>query len=245
MPTEWAGHAAGPANPIGPLQLIVPRDVRRIDNQAGVFIVAGLPQIFDQYVAPGWHTRFRQHTGLTFEDPVLGIRTHIVLPPDDALHAMLVEVRAAVADCGCGPGAENCVVPPAVFTNPLDPRTYERLLTCWLTEFLAMHAGRSEPPGLRAAFTDLAQFHARLHSAAYVNRLPDKFSRSLHRLRDAFGRLCSETFRDPPVSVRNVIKAAYVNQMTGDGDDVTALLEALNEIAPCGGRVARQLMRPN
>jgi hypothetical protein len=51
MGKEYTRHGAGEGNPIGSLQLVVPYGVPRIDNRAGVFVVAGLSQIFDQYVA--------------------------------------------------------------------------------------------------------------------------------------------------------------------------------------------------
>ena len=123
MPTEYARFCAGEGNPIGPLQLVVPHGVQRIDNQAGVFVIAGLPQIFDQYVAFGWDTRFRQHTGLVFEDPVLGIGAQTIYPSDDPLRGVLAEVRSASVDCGCRPGTTPCAVSPAVFTDPFDPST--------------------------------------------------------------------------------------------------------------------------
>ena len=234
MPKEYVRQTAREGNPIGPLQLVVPRDVPRIHNQAGVFVVAGLPQIFDQYVALGWETRFRQHNGLRFEDPVLGISAHTIYPLDDPLRAVLAEVRAAVVDCGCGPGARPCAIPPAVFTDPFDPKTYENLLICWLNEFHAKRAARRDSPRLRAALADLARFHASLHSGAYVRRLPNIVSRSLNRLRGAFERLYFQTSRGEPVTIRDAIETSYVNQMLGDRDHVAVLMEALNEIAPCG-----------
>jgi hypothetical protein len=232
MRTEYAGHTAGEDNPVGPLQLVVPPGVPRIDNQAGVFVVAGLPQIFDQYVAFGWDTRFRQHSGLTFEDPVLEITAQTVYPPADPLRAALTEARATVAACGCGPGAGPCAVPPAVFTDPLDPKTYESLLVSWLNELRAERAGRPQPPEMRAVLSDLARFHASLHSAVYVGRLPNMISRSLNRLRDAFETLYFQTSWEQPVSLRHAIEKSYINQMTGNVEHRAALLEALNEVAP-------------
>jgi hypothetical protein len=158
-PKEYANHAAGEDNPIGPLQLVVPRGVLRIDNQAGVFIVAGLPQIFDQYVASGWHTRFQQHTGLRFEDPVLGVREEVIYPQTDPLLKELPEVLQSVLDCRCGRGDTPCDAPPAVFTDPLDAETYERLLNCWLNQFLAGQTDRHKPSRLLAALSNLARFH--------------------------------------------------------------------------------------
>ncbi|HEV8582283.1 MAG TPA: FRG domain-containing protein [Thermoanaerobaculia bacterium] len=236
MPTEYTRFSAGEGNPIGPLQIVVPQGVLRIDNQAGVFVIAGLPQIFDQYVAFGWDTRFRQHTGLRFEDPVLGISADTIYPPEDPLRATLAEVRAAAVDCGCGPGTMPCAVSPAVFTDPFDPKTYEGLLTCWLEEFLGERAGDSEPAGLRAALADLAGFHARLHAPDYAGRLPNIVSRSLNRLRDAFEALCFQASRGEPLSLRGAVEKTYVNQMFGSGDQVAVLLEALNETL---GREAR------
>jgi hypothetical protein len=229
MPSEYNRFTAGEGNPIGPLQLVVPHGVQRIENQAGVFVIAGLPQIFDQYVAFGWGTRFRQHTGLLFEDPVLGIRADTIYPPDDPLRRVLAELRAAAVDCGCGPGTKPCAVSPAVFTNPFEPKTYEGLLTCWLNEFQAERVGESEPAGVREALAGLARFHARLHAPDYASRLPNIVSRSLNRLRDAFETLYFQASRNEPVPLWGAIKKSYVNHMLWTGDHVTVLLEALSE----------------
>jgi len=229
MPSEYNRLTAGAGNPIGPLQLVVPRGVLRIDNQAGVFVIAGLPQIFDQCVAFGWETRFRQHTGLVFEDPALGISRRTIYPPDDPLRGVLAEVRAAAVDCGCGSGTKLCAVSPAVFTDPFEPTTYEGLLTCWLNEFQADRVGESGRVGVREASADLARFHARLHSPAYAGRLPNVVSRSLNRLRDAFETLYFQASWGEPASLRQAIKKSYVNHMLWAEDHVTVLLEALNE----------------
>ena len=231
MGKEYTRHAAGEGNPIGSLQFVVPHGVPRIDNQAGVFVVAGLPQIFDQYVAFGWDTRFRQHTGLRFEDPVLGISEHIIYPPDDPLRGMLAEVRAVV-DWECASEPKPCAVPPAVFTDPFDPKTYERLLSCWLNEFEVGRTGSAGLLEVRAAFSRLARFHARLHSASYVGRLPNIVSRSLNRLRDAFETLYFQASRAEPVLFLDAVKKSYVNQMLWDKDHVATLMDALNEGPP-------------
>lgn len=232
MPTEYASHTAGEGNPIGRLQLVVPPGISRIENQKGVFIVAGLPQIFEQYVAFGRDMRFHQHSGLTFEDPVLGIGASTIYPPDDPLRATLAGIRATVAPCGCGPAARPCAIPPTVFSDPLDPKTYEALLSAWLIEFHAGRGDRPEPAQVRAALPDLARFHASLHSPAYVGRLPSIVSRSLNRLRGAFENLYFQDRHGEPVSVRNAVKDSYVNQMGGSPEHVPVLLEALDAVAP-------------
>ncbi len=229
-PSEYAAICAGKGNPIGPLQLVVPRGVERIDNQAGVFVIAGLPQIFHQYVGFGWDTRFRQHTGLVFEDPVLGIGAQTIYPPDDPLRSVLAEVRSASVDCGCETGTTPCAVSSAVFTDPFDPSTYESLLACWLTEFLTARAHDFEPVYLRDAFADLARFHARLQSPDYADRLPLPSSRSLNRLRATFDKLASHALQDAPISLRIAVESTYVNQTAGNRDHITVLREALNEI---------------
>jgi hypothetical protein len=228
MPTEYARHAMGDDNPIGPLQLVVPPNVLRIDNQAGVFVVAGLPQIFDQYVAFGWESRFKQHTGLRFEDPALGVTAQRIYPPDDPLWKVLADVPATAVDCGCEAAEESCRVPPAVFTDPFDPITYERLLICWLEEAQAERSGHSELPGARIVLAGIARFHARLHFAAYADRLPSLVSRSLNRLRDAFEVLYFAMLEGRTVSVRNAVAGSYLRQMQGRPEHAV-LLEALNE----------------
>jgi hypothetical protein len=170
---------------------------------------------------------------LRFEDPVLGISEHIIYPPDDPLRGMLAEVRAAVVDCGCASEARQRAVPLAVFTDPFDPKTYERLLVCWLNEFEAQRAGSSKLLEARAAIADLARFHARLHSPSYARRLPNIVSRSLNRLRDAFETFYFQASRGEPVSFLDAVKKSYVNQTLWDGDHVAVLMEALNERAPC------------
>ena len=230
---EYIGHTVGAANPVGSLQLVVPDAVPRIDNQAGVFVVAGLPQIFDQYVAFGRDTRFRQHDGLRFEDPLLGISAHSIYPPDDPLRDVLAEALAEVTDCGCGPASRPCAVPSAVFTDPFYPKTYEVLLTCWLNEFPAERPGDSKLLKLRAALVDLARFHARLHSPAYVGRLPNIVSRSLNGLRDAFEALYFQALRGEPVSVRDAVRKSYVNHVLWDEGHVAVLSEGLNQTPPC------------
>lgn len=230
MPSEYNRFTAGEGNPIGPLQLVVPQGIQRIENQAGVFAIAGLPQIFDQYVSFGWDTRFRQHTGLVFEDPVLGISGDAIYPLDDPLRSVLAEVRAAAESCGCGPGMKQCSVSPAVFTDPFDPKTYEVLLACWLNEFQTEWGGESKHAGIQEAMAGLARFHARLHVPYYASRLPNIVSRSLNRLQQAFEILCLQPSLKEPVSLREAIKKSYVNQMLGSEDHITVLLEALNEM---------------
>lgn len=229
---EYARHSVGENNPIGPLQLRVPKGIPRIDNQFGVFIEAGKPQFFDQYVAFGKEdTRFRQHNGLRFEDPVLGITAHTMYPPDDQLREKLLEVRNA-ADCQCGPSTRPCTIPPAVFIDPLDPKTYEDVLTCWLEFQTKKKVGRPEPQGVRAALVDLARFHALLHSPAYVGRLPDVTSRSLNRLHRAFDKLYHQSESGEPVLIREAVLQQYIYNQPLNEDHQAVLLEALNEIAP-------------
>ena len=112
MPTEYARFSAGEGNPIGPLQLVVPHGVQRIDNQAGVFVIAGLPQIFDQYVAFGWDTRFRQHTGLVFEDPVLGIGAQTIYPSDDPLRGCSRRFDRRPSTAAAGPARRGAPYRP-------------------------------------------------------------------------------------------------------------------------------------
>ncbi|MGB9277132.1 MAG: FRG domain-containing protein [Terrimicrobiaceae bacterium] len=125
------------------------------------------------------------------------------------------------------------IMPLAVFTDPFDPKTYERLLVCWLNEFEAQRAGSSKLLEARAAIADLARFHARLHSPSYAGRLPNIVSRSLNRLRDAFETFYFQASRGEPVSFLDAVKKSYVNQTLWDGDHVAVLMEALNERAPC------------
>jgi hypothetical protein len=225
--TEYATITAGEDNPIGPLQLVVPPGVQRIENQAGVFVLAGLPQIFDQYVPRGWDHRFRQYSGLRFEDPVLGITADTIYPPNDPIKLVLSDVKAGIKDCGCGPSGRPCEIPPTVFTDPFAASTYERLLNCWLDEYTAVHLGDPDPTDVRAALADLARFHARLQSPEFASRLPDMLSRSLNRLREAFESLYFMASEGLPVSAANAIRDTYIAAMSDDAEHERVLEEAL------------------
>lgn len=232
MPTEFGSHSAGTGNPIGALQLVVPPGVPRIDHQAGVFIVAPHPELFAQYVAFGWDTRFRQFTDLVFEDPVLGINKDTIYPPEDPFRATLAEIRGSVTDCGCA-GSGTCKVPASLFADPSDPKTYEELLTCWRNEGQANYPDRPESPEVRTLLADLAQFHALLHSAPYVARLPSIVCRSLNRLHGAFDNLHFAALQGQPASLPDAVTRSYIPYASGNQEQTNALFEALDEIVPC------------
>lgn len=232
---EWKHRTTGEGNPIGPLQLVVPPCVKRIDNQAGVFIIAAHPWFLEQYVPFGRETRFQQFTDLTFEDPMLGITRNTIYPSADPFLAMLPEIRATVANCGCALDARACDVPPPLFTDPVSPKTYQDLLTCWLNELQADRAHLPDPIKTRAALPELAQFHAVLQTPEYVARLTDKVSRSLNRLRDALVNLyVAEALDSNPISFEDAVRGSYFNQMTGDREHLAVLQEVLNKVVPRG-----------
>ena len=231
MTTEYAGHTAGKSNPIGELQFAVPPGVLRIENQSGVFVVAGLPQIFSQYVAFGWDTRFYQHTGEVFEDPVMGIGPATIYPPDDPLRQTLAELRTAFAGGKEAPDVADAAVPDAVFSSPYDPQTYQALLSAWLDAYRETRF-EPTPPGMEEVIPDLAGFHALLHSPRYASRLPVMVSRSLNRLRMAFDTIYFTASRGELPSVRRAIERAYVEH----GYHPEVLREALDEIIPYTGQ---------
>jgi hypothetical protein len=232
MPTEYAGHTVGKNNPIGTLQFAVPPGVLRIENQSGVFVMAGLPQIFGQYIAFGWDTRFHQHTGEVFEDPVMGIGPNTIYPPDDPLRQTLAEIKKDIASGAEPSDVNDAIVPDAVFSSPFDPRTYQALLGAWLD---AYRENGIEPtsPDVEALFPDLARFHALLQSPRYASRLPILVSRSLNRLRTAFETIFFAAARGQPPSARRAIEECYVEHIY----HVEVLREALNETMPNTGRV--------
>jgi hypothetical protein len=224
MTTEYAGHAAGKSNPIGGLQFAVPPRIPRIENQSGVFILAGLPQIFSQYVAFGWDTRFHQHTGEVFEDPVMGIGPATIYPPDDPLRLTLAELKQAYSNRTPSPNAADAIVPDAVFSSPYHPRTYQALLGAWLDDYRETRF-EPTPPGVEELLPDLARFHALLHSPRFASRLPNIVSRSLNRLRSAFDAIYFAASRGSQPSARHEIEEAYMEHCSHH----PALYEALNE----------------
>jgi hypothetical protein len=227
MPTEYAGHAAGKSNPIGGLQFAVPPRVPRIENQSGVFVVAGLPQIFSQYVAFGWDTRFHQHTGEVFEDSAMGIGPATIYPTGDPLRRTLEEFKKTQISGGEAPDAADAVVPSAVFSSPFDPGTYRALLGAWLEDKRETRL-EPTPPRVEEVLPDLARFHALLHSPRYASRLPVMVSRSLNRLRTAFDGIYFTASRGERPSTRHQIEQAYIEHAFHH--DV--LREALNETIP-------------
>ncbi len=234
MTNEYEGLTAGKSNPIGALQLAVPPGILRIDHQSGVFVTAGLPQIFDQYVAFGGDTLFLQHTGEVFEDPIMGITRDRIYPPDDPLRQILRELKAALNGAAEPPDTPDSMVPPAVFSDPYDPRTYEALLDAWLE---VRDGARSEPtpsdgertsPSVREGLRDLARYHALLHTPRYASRLPIMVSRSLNRLESAFDTLRLAELHGRTPSARDAIESAYIQHYFHH----EVLREALNEMLP-------------
>jgi hypothetical protein len=224
--SEYADHTVGRGNPIGPLQLTVPQGVQRIDNQAGVFVTAGLPQFFNQYVAFGEGTRFHQHDGLVFEDALLGVSRARIYPPDDPLRQTLLEIKAADADRSEGTEIDDAIVPAAVVSDPDNSQTYHDLLTAWLNA-AEIRRSESSSASVRATLRLLADFHALLHSPRYVGRLPEIMSRSLNRLRTAFHYIdqAKSNGRDP--SARAAIERSYLQHYDFHRE---VLCEALQEV---------------
>ena len=94
-----------------------------------------MPQLFDQYVAFGADTRFRQRDGLVFEDPALGVTTATIYPPDDPYRKTMAEVRRAFDAPSFAAADDGAGVPAAVYTNPWNDETYIALLQAWLSEY--------------------------------------------------------------------------------------------------------------
>jgi hypothetical protein len=231
-PKEFNRLADGPLQPIGSLQLVVPSDVPRIDNQAGVFVAATHPEIFEQYVAFGWETRFRQHTGLRFEDPLLSICEDTIYPREDPVRAGLIGLHDTATTCRCRHDDTRCHVPHAVFSDPLAPQTYESLILQWLGTSIVGGTPDSKIEHLRSAASDLARFHARLQTRPYAGRMPDILSRSIHRLRATVNILCGMALDGQPVSLREAIWKAYIEQFPVSDPHAMLLWEALNDLVP-------------
>lgn len=230
--SEWEQRAAGSQNPVGALRLVVPPGVLRIDNQAGVFVVAAHPVFFGQAVPFGWESRFKQVSKLTFEDPLLGISEDTMYPPNDPFLAVLPEIRASVGNCECAAGGQVCSIPPTLFADPAARDAYQNLLTCWLNNLEARHTDFVDPIVTRAALPELARFHALLQTSQYVGRLTDVTSRSFSRLRDALVEMyAAETLQKSPISVVNAVRASYFNHMAEDQEHLIVLQEALNSVA--------------
>jgi len=148
---------------------------------------------------------------------------------------MLPEIRAAVANCGCAAGGRACDVPPPLFADPVTPKFYQDLLTCWLNGLQADHTDLPDPAKTRATLPELARFHAVLQTPEYVARLTDKVSRSLHRLRDALEELyAAEALYNKPISFEDTVRSSYFNQMTYDREHLAVLQEVLNKFVPRG-----------
>ncbi|MEO3677392.1 FRG domain-containing protein [Rheinheimera sp. FR7-31] len=229
---EWNRLSSGVGNPLGSFELIVPSGIQRIDNQAGVFLVAGIPRLFEQYVASGFGTRFKQHNGLHFEDESLNITSEIMFPDDDPLKKELSEALESIKKCTCDRSSLACYIPHQVFTDPLDPQTYEDILTSWVNTFQANGDKITEDFDLQSNLALLARFHALLQAPDYANNLPDIVCRSLNRLNDAYMRLLSNITESKPLFFRDTIYQAYVYQNLYQTDTVPIILTALDLIAP-------------
>lgn len=227
-PTEYSRHVAGAVNRLGSLQVVVPPNVPRIHNQSGVFVVASHPAIFAQYVPFGVETRFHQFTGLTFEDPVLGIRHDTIYPPDDPWLTQLKTFRSAVGTCACQNGTA-CHVPVSLVEDPSDPEIYVSALTSWQDQ-MSQRLG-VEPEGVRPLLPLLAQYHALLQTPRYAERLCEA-ARSINRMESAFDILTMARLGPGEPSLYEAVMRAYVEHsaLLSDRTESTVLLEAMNEL---------------
>ncbi len=224
MNGEYGRRSAGLMNPLGSLQLIVPSNIRRIDNQKGVFINAAIPEMFAQYVPFGWHTRFHQRAGLVFEDEVLGITENTMYPKNDPLPSTLKELGKVVRSSSLEWIPKGWALPDVIYTDPYDAKTYELLMDCWLGEKRSVGP---EPSGIRVLLPDLARYHALLNSPSYRDRLPRVSSRSINCLFRAFEALYNQANSKGQLSVRECIQNAYTENMINDPSDANVLREAL------------------
>lgn len=226
---EWSNRANGSKNPFGPLQLVVPKNIKRIENQAGVFVIAIYPELFDQYVPFGWETRFKQHTGFIFEDPILGISRDTIYPPDDSLKISLENIRSDVNKCNCDKVIDTCTVPSQLFADPVDPKTYQDILESRFYAMQTQNPSLSKSQGLSDAMFSLAQFHAALNSKVYVYKLPI-ICRSLSRLISAFEKLCFAEINNQSITIREAIKEKYIEQSGFDLNHHIVMKEIMDQL---------------
>jgi hypothetical protein len=225
--SEYVDLSAGGNNPIGELQLAVPKGVPRIDNQAGVFVAAAHPELLGQYVFPGRETQFHQRESLLFEDPYLGITRDRIYPTKDNVLTTLAGVKEKLVACGCGGDPLKCVVPTTLYSDPRDPGTYDAILRSWLQPYHGLVGTREE---VERAFGALARFHALLQQRfAPGMRIT---VRSFNRLREALMYTCQSRSPDKPEYLRDIIRWAYNISPLGwnTPEETEQLRTALDEV---------------
>jgi hypothetical protein len=79
----WNEIADVPGNPLGPVRLLYPGDVPRLEAQHGLFLEAPSGVFWPQYLKQS--LRFHQHEGLVFEDPEIGVTEARLMPDADDL----------------------------------------------------------------------------------------------------------------------------------------------------------------
>lgn len=237
--SEFDERSSGGANSLGQLKLVTPVDCQRITNQQGVFITAGQPALIDQMVPPGYETRFHQHEGLVFEDPALGITRTTICPEDDPWLPRIKEVSGHLDGVpGSRPESLLQHAPRAVWTDPLDPATYQDVLESWLAAYHAPDA--TAAARARAVLPTLAAFQATLNSPGYRDRLSTPVARSFARLSSALRTaywIARKQERDLGIEdVDECVRQAYMNQVYFWDDDVSVLREAWRTVAVVGLR---------
>jgi hypothetical protein len=80
---DWNSIADDPENPLGPVRLLYPAGVPRLKAQHGLFLEAPNGAFWRQSI--NQRLTFRQHDGVVFEDPDIGVTDAWLMPTDDDL----------------------------------------------------------------------------------------------------------------------------------------------------------------
>ncbi|SET69063.1 FRG domain-containing protein [Nitrosomonas marina] len=230
---EYNNFSAGQNNPIGPLKLSVPDRIERIKRQNGVFISSVHPLLLKQYIAFGSESRFKQHTGLVFEDSLLNISRKNIYPSNDSILSKLLKLISSSIICKkCEPCTLQCKVPSTLFTDPFDSNTYVQILNNWWKDFHEHYGHPLETAEIHThtAFTTLASFHSLLQSDEYASTLPSHM-RSFRKLKIAIENLFCQKQSLMKISVRQAIIDSYLSQATNN-ETYSILKGALNKILP-------------
>jgi len=171
---EWDDLSAGGTNRLGALRVVTVPATRRIAAQRALFIDTSHPDFFDQIVP--YEIRFRQHTGLVFEDEAHDVpvsRDALYPPSDEVLDLLPVEATR---------GEPLAVAPAGDAAAALGGDDYLAIATSWLDVTL--------DPYRRDALAGACEIHARMQERRDLFATPN---RNLHRLRDAAHRLAQAT----------------------------------------------------
>jgi hypothetical protein len=165
----WNEIADVPDNPLGPVRLLYPGNVPRLEAQHGLFLEAPSGVFWPQYLKQS--LRFYQHKGLVFEDSEIGVTKARLMPDADDL----LRFAEKFAKDQAAPEAqlEN------VFVDFTSPEPYHSL-----SRHVASKSHNTILAELDSVLRSLSQFHATLLLPGY-SVIMEKGSWSIRRFVDA------------------------------------------------------------